>query len=160
MFLKALDENKKPYLYRSAINYYTAYMASKMGFVELFNDISRYIDDEMSRWKFVLRVKRGVQDTSEPGGLYKDQVYLEGAIEILRERHTIDFDGLYCGKLSLEDMKRPKIFNNFKKEKNLMPPFMDDMKEYMRALDIIAACNHVELPGTDNNKDGHKSAPE
>ena len=114
----------------------------------------------MSRWKFVLRVKRGVQDTSEPGGLYKDQVYLEGAIEVLRERHTLDFHGLCCGKISLEDMKRPKIFNNFKKEKNLIPPFMEDMDAYMRALDIIAKTNHVDLPGTDNNEHGQKGPME
>jgi hypothetical protein len=43
-----------------------------MGFVELFDDLARYIDDRLSRWKFVLRVKRGLQDTSEAGGLYKD----------------------------------------------------------------------------------------
>jgi hypothetical protein len=49
-----------------------AYQASKMSFVELFNDIKKYIDDKYSRWKFVLRVKRGLMDTSEPGGLYKD----------------------------------------------------------------------------------------
>jgi hypothetical protein len=61
-----------PYLYRSALNYYMAYQASKMGFVDLFNDIGKYIDNKMSRWKFVLRVKRGLIDSSEPGGLYKD----------------------------------------------------------------------------------------
>ncbi len=49
-----------------------AYQASKMGFVDLFNDIGKYIDNKMSRWKFVLRVKRGLVDSSEPGGLYKD----------------------------------------------------------------------------------------
>jgi len=49
-----------------------AYKASEMSFVDLFNDIGKYIDDEHSRWKFVLRVKRGLCDTSQPGGLYKD----------------------------------------------------------------------------------------
>jgi hypothetical protein len=40
---------------------------------------------------YVVRVKRGMQDTGENGGLYKDQVYLEGAVKILRERKIIDF---------------------------------------------------------------------
>jgi hypothetical protein len=31
---------------------------------------------------------------------------LEGAVSILRERKTLDFYGLCCGKISLEDMKR------------------------------------------------------
>ncbi len=87
-----------------------------MGFVDLFNDIEKYIDDKMSRWKFVLRVKRGLMDTSEPGGLYKDQVYLEGAVAILRERKYLDFHGLCCGKISLDDMKRLGALKKLKKE--------------------------------------------
>ncbi len=55
-------------------------MASKLGFVDLFNDLEKYIDNPRRRFKLTLRVKRGLTDTSEPGGLYKDQVYLEGAI--------------------------------------------------------------------------------
>lgn len=105
-----------------------AYKASKMGFVELFNDIKKYIDDKYSRWKFVLRVKRGLMDTSEPGGLYKDQVYLEGAVAILRERKTLDFHGLCCGKISLEDMKRLGAAKKLKKEQIKIPTFMRDME--------------------------------
>ena len=51
-----------------------------MSFVELFNDLEKYIDNPRRRFRSVLRVKRGMQDTGEHGGLYKDQVYLEGAI--------------------------------------------------------------------------------
>jgi hypothetical protein len=130
-----------------------------MGFVELFDDLARYIDDRLSRWKFVLRVKRGLQDTSEAGGLYKDQVYLEGAIELLRDRKTLDFHGLCCGKLSLDDMKRPKIFNGLKKDKNLIPPFMEDFDSYMKALDIIAETNHIDLNTSENNKTGGAAGP-
>lgn len=77
-----------------------------MSFVELFDDMERYVDNKHSRFKFVLRVKRGLQDTSEIGGLYKDQVYLEGAVSILKERKTLDIYGMCCGKLCLDDMKR------------------------------------------------------
>ena len=100
----ALDKSKKPYLYKAALNYYSAYMASKMSFVELFEDLAKYIDNPRRRWKCVLRVKRGLTDTGELGGLYKDQVYLEGAVQILRDRRNIDFAGLYCGMLALEDL--------------------------------------------------------
>jgi hypothetical protein len=100
-------------------------MASKMSFVDLFNDLEKYIDNSRRRWKCVVRVKRGISDTGEPGGLYKDQVYLEGAIQILRERTNIDFLGLYCGKLSLEDLKRPMIEKRIKKDCGLiLPTFM------------------------------------
>lgn len=43
-----------------------------MTFVELFNDLEKYIDDPRRRFRCVLRVKRGLTDTSEHGGLYKD----------------------------------------------------------------------------------------
>ena len=85
-------------------------------------------------------------DTGEPGGLYKDQVYLEGAINILKERRTIDFVGLFCGKLSLEDLKRPAIEKRLKKENILLPRFMDDMDDYMKALDVIAKTNFIPWP--------------
>lgn len=88
---QALMPNGHPYLFKSALNYYMAVKVSKMGFVELYNSIEKYIDDRNSRWNACLRFKRGLIDTAEPGGLYKDQVYLEGAVAILAERHTLDF---------------------------------------------------------------------
>lgn len=115
-----------------------------MSFVDLFNDIGKYIDDKHSRWKFVLRVKRGLSDTSEAGGLYKDQVYLEGAVAILQERHSLDFHGLCCGKISIEDMKKLASQKKLKKDLIKIPPFMRDMDTYMQALDIIAKVNHID----------------
>jgi len=51
-----------------------------------------------------MRVKRGLSNTQEVGGFYKDQVYLRGAVEILRHRRVINFEELYCGKLALQDI--------------------------------------------------------
>lgn len=90
-------------------------------------------------------MKRGIVDTGEPGGLYKDQVYLEGAIQILRERSAIDFIGLYCGKLSLEDLRRPMIEKRIKKDGGLIfPTFMRSMEDYSRTLEIIAKTNFIQ----------------
>ena len=36
-------------------------------------------------------------------GMYKDQVYLKGAVEILVNRNNIDFVNLYAGKICLRD---------------------------------------------------------
>lgn len=68
----ALEGNKKPLLWYPALNYYMAFKASELSFVELFNDIAKYIPDPKKRFKFVTRVKRGLTDTSQPGGLSKD----------------------------------------------------------------------------------------
>ena len=77
----ALAGAPKPYLYKGAINYYACCKAAEMSFVQLFEEMGKYIDDPFRRqgwlkcrWKHCLRVKRGMTDTSQPGGMYKDQV--------------------------------------------------------------------------------------
>jgi hypothetical protein len=40
--------------------------------------------------------------------MFKDQVYLRGAYELLNKRKMIDFRVLYAGKMSLKDMRRLK----------------------------------------------------
>jgi hypothetical protein len=72
-------------------------------------------------------------------------VYLEGAIQILKERKTLDFEGLFCGKLSLDDLKKPFIAKRLKKESLLLPPFIvGGMEEYLKALDYIAKTNYIK----------------
>lgn len=84
-------------------------MAKQMSFVELFHALEKYIDKPQMRWKYCIRVKRGLTDTSKKGGLYKDSVYLEGAIKVLMRRKTLDFKMLMCGKISLDDYGRKSI---------------------------------------------------
>jgi hypothetical protein len=52
-----------------------------------------------------------LKDTSVGGGMFKDQVYLRGAYDLLSKRKSIDFRLLYCGKLSLKDFKKVKKKN-------------------------------------------------
>ena len=60
-----------------------------LSFEELFQDLGKYIKDPYRRykrwlshiiidlrWKECVRVKRGIADTSQEGGMYKDQVIL------------------------------------------------------------------------------------
>ena len=74
---------KKQYMNTQALKYIACVMAAEMGFVELFNELQKYMSDEKSRFSLCLRVKRGLTDTSQHGGYYKDKVYLEGAVEYL-----------------------------------------------------------------------------
>ena len=112
-----------------------------MSFVDLFKDLEQYIDDPTRRWQYTLRVKRGLTDTSLSGGLYKDQVYLEGAYKILKDRKNIDFHTLISGKISLEDLDRPFLMKIVKVENLVIPPFMRDMKLFMKGLDKLARLN-------------------
>lgn len=52
--------NRPPYLFKPALNYYLCCKASEMSFVDLFNDVAKYVDNPRRRWKYVLRVKRGL----------------------------------------------------------------------------------------------------
>jgi hypothetical protein len=85
-----------------------------------------------------------LEDTGLHGGYYKDQVYLEGAVQILKERNNIDFHGLFCGKISLEDLKKPGIAKLLNKQNLVLPRYMQDMERYREALDRIALINHIE----------------
>jgi hypothetical protein len=71
-----------------------------------------------------LRVKRGLADTSQPGGLYKDQVYLEGALKLLEHRKEVDWQEFYSAKLNIEDLKRPRLMKKLKKADLVLPKFV------------------------------------
>ena len=49
-----------------------------------------------------------------------------------------------CGKINMEDMKKLSREGKLKKEQLVIPKFMENMDEYMRALDIIAETNHID----------------
>ncbi len=38
-------KTKSKFLYKPALNYYTCYQASKLGFVDLFNDLEKFYKD-------------------------------------------------------------------------------------------------------------------
>lgn len=110
----------------------------------MFKELEKYIDDPKQRWKHVLRIKRGLTDTSQKGGLYKDKVYLEGALDILSQRNYLNFKALMCGKISLKDLPREDVYCQLNYENLILPKFMENMEEYMQCLEIIAKTNHIE----------------
>ena len=144
MLEQAKDPAKYTYLFKPALNYYMCCKASELSFSELFKDLEKYVDNPRQRYKYVLRVKRGLNDTSKPGGLYKDQVYLEGALKLLEHRRDIDWQGFYSAKLNLEDLKRPKLMKKLKKDDLVLPKFVEDPEEYVRRLDVIAKHNFID----------------
>uniref|UniRef100_A0A8C5K2A0 Microtubule associated tyrosine carboxypeptidase 2 n=1 Tax=Jaculus jaculus TaxID=51337 RepID=A0A8C5K2A0_JACJA len=140
---------KDPFLWRAALLYYTVYQASQMSFCELFKDISKFVKDPNTRWDYCVRAKRGWTDTSQPGCFNKDQVYLDGILQILRHRESIDFCLLTAlGKVSYEDVDRLKelaVTENIR-----VPHFLQDHSRYMGHLEKIMEVNELtdaELKG-------------
>lgn len=116
-----------------------------MSFSELYKDLEKYVDNPKLRYKYVLRVKRGLGDTSQLGGLYKDQVYLEGALQLLEKRKEIDWQAFYSAKVNISDLTRPKIKKELKKTAGVvLPKFVRDVDDYVSRLDVIARHNFIE----------------
>ncbi|ELK12662.1 uncharacterized protein KIAA0895 homolog isoform X6 [Pteropus alecto] len=140
---------KDPFLWRAALLYYTVYRASQMSFCELFRDIGKFVKDPGTRWDYCVRAKRGWTDTSQPGCFSKDQVYLDGILQILRYRDTIDFHLLTAlGKVSYEDVDRLKGLAVT--ENTRVPHFLQDRDRYMEHLEKIMEVNELadrELKG-------------
>uniref|UniRef100_A0AAA9SH42 Microtubule associated tyrosine carboxypeptidase 2 n=1 Tax=Bos taurus TaxID=9913 RepID=A0AAA9SH42_BOVIN len=113
-----------------------------MSFCELFRDIGKFVKDPNTRWDYCVRAKRGWTDTSQPGCFSKDQVYLDGILQILRYRETIDFHLLTTlGKVSYEDVDRLKglaVTENMR-----VPHFLQDHSRYMEHLEKIMEVNEL-----------------
>ena len=84
-----------------------------MSFVELYNALAKYIDDPKRRFRLCVRAKRGLYDTAMHRGYYKDKVYFEGAVKILKNRKSINVEWLFAGKISIDDLKKPEIQRYF-----------------------------------------------
>lgn len=131
---------KDPNLWRIALLYYTAYKAAFLSLKELFRDLGRFVRDPYTRWDYCIRAKRGQGDTSVPGAFCKDQVYLEGALQLLKHRKTIDFQLLMeLGKIAWEDIGRLEPFAEL--ENTRIPFFMKDIQHYHNCLDKIVEVN-------------------
>ena len=123
-----------------------------MTFAQLYNDLYKYIDDPrrrycsilLDRFKTCVRAKRGLEDTAQRGGLYKDKVYFEGAVKILQKRKQVDVRLLYAGKLSIDDIQRPELMSRVNAAELKYPYFARDSDLYSRALDRIAAANFID----------------
>lgn len=132
-----------PMLWFSALFYYAVYQASKLSFAELFADLRQYVVDKERRWNMCVRAKRGMTDTSQPGAIAKDQVYLRGTIKVLAWLREHDYDPrpLYWGKISLDDMEKAHRINpGFQP---LLPDFLQDLKQYAKQVKKIEKENFL-----------------
>ncbi|MCB9813694.1 MAG: DUF1704 domain-containing protein [Pseudomonadales bacterium] len=103
--LHAIIPHSHKSAYVSAIRYLAVTYAQSNSFAETFKKISKYINDPNRCWTVTFRQKRGLRDTSKPGGFSKDLVYFEGMVDVwlwLRA-NNYDLTKLYFGKLAKED---------------------------------------------------------
>ncbi|PWU24108.1 hypothetical protein C5B42_00660 [Candidatus Cerribacteria bacterium 'Amazon FNV 2010 28 9'] len=99
---------------RQAIYYIAVHYANEHSFVETNEMLKKYVSDKEDRWKFCLRAKRGIKDTSQPGAFSKDQTYFAGAVKVWRwlKKHDFDTKELFVGKISIDDVDTLKSMWN------------------------------------------------
>jgi hypothetical protein len=85
-----------------ALLYFGVCVAQENSFWDTFKILQKYIPEFEDCWLHTLRVKRGMVDTSKPGGFCKDQATFDGAMRILENKDKIDFNAIYAAKVSLE----------------------------------------------------------
>lgn len=144
--LHSLFPLKDKSAYGAALRYLAVEKAQNSSFVETYRFVSKYVLDDERRWAITLKQKRGLTDTSMPGGFTKDLVYFAGLVEVWRYLEKRDFDPtvLYFGKLAKEDVKRALELNpDFAP---LLPSFYTTNKSlYQKVMQEIGEANHLAL---------------
>ena len=74
------------------------------------------------------------------GAFCKDQVYLDGALQLLKRRRCLDFHLLVrLGKVAHGDIER--LVDHCQLDGTRIPSFMNDLTVYRKQLNHIAECN-------------------
>lgn len=142
--LHSLLPLKNKSAYGSALRYLAVAHAQKESFAETYKFISQYVDDPERRWAITFKQKRGLTDTSLPGGYTKDLVYFAGLVEVWRylNERNFEVDGLYFGKLAKEDVEKAREINPAFEP--LLPSFyVADKDNYRQKMQEIGQINHL-----------------
>lgn len=144
--LHSLLPLKNKLAYGSALRYLAVAKAQESSFAETYKFVSQYIEDDERRWAITFKQKRGLTDTSLPGGLTKDLVYFAGLVEVWNYLHNHNFDiaGLYFGKVAYDDVARVREINP--EFMPLLPSFYTtDYKKYCLQMEEIGRVNNLAI---------------
>ena len=103
------NEEKAGVLQKRILRIYAArVVAVSMAREKGFRDIYKYLRNFLKvdeAWKITVRIKRGLADTSQPGGLTKDYLYLNGYYKVKNYLKKYSLNRLYYGKVSMHYAK-------------------------------------------------------
>lgn len=107
--LAAVNEKHFGVMKNSTLRQYAARVvaietALQYGFKDVYKHLTQYLSEE-DALTLTIRVKKGLDDTSQPGAYTKDYLYLKGYLELLE---TEDINLLYYGRIGIEHMQYVK----------------------------------------------------
>ncbi|MGM5481545.1 MAG: tyrosine/phenylalanine carboxypeptidase domain-containing protein [Nanobdellota archaeon] len=92
-------------LYNYALRTLATRVAATGGFRDVYEAIRPFVDEDRRAFMIAARAKRGLGDTSRPGGYLKDHCYLQGKLLIERfVKEGGDIKKLYAGKIGIEHL--------------------------------------------------------
>ena len=92
--------------YFSAGNMISAYISLEKSFSHAVAALIKIGFTKTSAIKHVLKTKRGLSDTSKPGGITKQCIYTRGALKVEKFiKNGGDIKDLYVGKIDIDKMK-------------------------------------------------------
>lgn len=96
----------------AARNLISSYISLKYGFAEAINKLVELGFKRNIAQRHVLRTKRGLSDTSKPGGITKQVIYTRGALKIEKFiKKGGDIRDLYIGKIDVDKIDEIKKMN-------------------------------------------------
>lgn len=121
--------------------YVAVYWAQKKSFSEVFFKlINLGLSDEVA-WAITLKQKRGLKDTSQPGGFTKDLAYFEGIVDVWNWIQNLNNDprDLYLGRISMNEVSKIKLITD--PSKSIYPTFFENMEMYKKNVAKIGSIN-------------------
>ncbi len=127
--------------FKPALRYLAVNIAQNGSFCDVWDFLQPYVENSRRRWSICLRTKRGLKDTSHPGGLTKDLVYFDGFIQVLNwlRDHNFDLSKLYIGKIAIDDVNLAASLSP--DYKPILPYFYNDT--YPDRVKIISKINNI-----------------
>lgn len=128
----------------AALRYMLVAYAQEHSFAEVFQFLGKFVQDQNRRWGTAVRLKRGMKDTSQPGGYTKDLTYFEGMFEVAEwlNANSYDLPSLYLGKMAVADVEKAKQLNpHF--QPSLPSFYVIDPKKYAADMHQIFELNHL-----------------
>lgn len=107
--LAVVNEERAGVLSKSTLKMYAGRaVAVSMALDNSFRGIYKHLRDYFPKeqaWRITARAKRGIADTSQPGGLTKDYQYLNGYFKVKNYLKKHNINNLYYGKVSMRHAK-------------------------------------------------------